>query len=318
MMLKRTGLVHIPAEVVKQIIERTEGVPLFIEEYSNLITESGALREVNGRVQLAEGFDLQAIPATLQDLLVSRLDRLQSVHDVAQMGATIGRRFTYELLRAVSPLDEATLQAELEKLIGAEIIFQEGSPPRATYTFKHALIQDAAYGSLLKKKRTEFHQRIGDVLEQQFPETATQEPALLAHHFTEAGLSDKAIQYWLKAGQKSQAGNAVREALQQFSRGLELVLALPPSPERDGLELQYQMPLGAMLVQTKGYAADESGAAFARAREICEQLGQQQMLAFVLAGIWAWHLVRAEHSNALRLATDLKEPDTNGFHVRFV
>lgn len=307
MMLKRTGLAHIPAEVVKQIIERTEGVPLFIEEYSNLITESGALREINGRVQLAEGFDLQAIPATLQDLLVSRLDRLQSVHDVAQMGATIGRRFTYELLRAVSALDEATLQAELEKLIGAEIIFAEGSPPQATYTFKHALIQDAAYGSLLKKKRTEFHQRIGEVLEQQFPETVALEPALLAHHFTEAGISDKAIQYWLKAGQKSQAGFAVREALQQFSRGLELVLALPPSPERDGLEVQFQMPLGAMLVQTKGYAADEAGAAFARAREICEQMGQQQMLTFVLAGIWAWHLVRAEHADALRLATDLKE-----------
>jgi serine/threonine protein kinase/tetratricopeptide (TPR) repeat protein len=319
MMLKRTGLSHIPAEIVLQIIERTEGVPLFIEEYSNLITESGALREVSGRVQLAEGFGLQAIPATLQDLLVSRLDRLQSVHDVAQMGATIGRRFTYELLHAVSPLDEVALQAELEKLVGAEIIFQEGTPPRAIYTFKHALIQDAAYGALLKKKRTEFHQRIGDVLEQQFPDTATNEPALMAHHFEEAGLTDKAIQYWLKAGNRSAGRCAVPEAIQQFSHGLELVKSLPASPQRDELELQYQMPLGGVLVQAKGYGANEPGAVFARARAICEQLGRRQELGTVLAGMWGWTLVRAEYPEALRLAEsqvrlgdELNEPGLQG------
>ncbi len=319
MILKRTGLTRIPAEVITQIIERTEGVPLFIEEYSNLITESNALSEVGGRIKLKDGFDLQAIPATLQDLLISRLDRLKSVQDVAQLGATIGRRFPYELIHAVSQLDEHSLQSELDKLVGAEILFQDGTPPRAMYTFKHALIQDAAYGSLLKKNRTEFHQRIAMVLEQRFPETITTEPALLAHHFTEAGILDKAIDYWLKAGKKSQAANAVREALQQFSRGLELVLSLPPSPERDARELQYQMPLGAMLVQTKGYAAPEAGAAFARAREICEQLGQQKMLTFVLAGIWAWRLVRAEHADALQLATELQklgeQLDDNGVRV---
>ena len=199
-MIKRTGLAQIPAVVVARIVARTEGEPLFVEEYSTLILETGALREVDGRVELAEGFELQGIPATLRDLQVSRLDRLQSVHDVAQLGATIGRRFTYQVLRAVSELDEATLKQEMEKLVGAEILFEEGAAPQAIYTFKHALIQDAAYQSLLKKKRVEFHQRIGETLETKFPETAETEPTLLAQHFTEAGVTDKAIQYWQTAG----------------------------------------------------------------------------------------------------------------------
>ncbi|MFM9963036.1 MAG: protein kinase domain-containing protein [Planctomycetaceae bacterium] len=300
MMLKRTGLAHIPAEVVNQIIERTEGVPLFIEEYSNLITESGALREVNGRLQLAEGFNLQAIPATLQDLLVSRLDRLKSVHDVAQMGATVGRRFTYELIHAVSTLDEATLQAELEKLVGAEIIFQEGAPPRATYTFKHALIQDAAYGSLLKKKRTEFHHRIGEVLEQHFPATVATEPALLAHHFTEAGDTDKAIQYWLKAGQLSQEQSANREAIVQFQRGLALVMTLPESPQRDVLEMTFKLPYSAVLMGVQGYAAPEVEPLQNRCIQICRGLGEGAPLFPVLLATWVWLFVRGRFADCYK------------------
>ncbi len=300
MMLKRTGLAHIPAEVVNQIIDRTEGVPLFIEEYSNLITESGALRDVDGRLQLAEGFNLQAIPATLQDLLVSRLDRLQSVYDVAQMGATVGRRFTYELLRAVSTLDEATLQAELDKLVGAEIIFQEGTPPHAIYTFKHALIQDAAYGSLLKKKRTEFHHRIGEVLEAQFPETVANEPALLAHHFTEAGDTDKAIQYWLKAGQLSQEQSANREAIVQFERGLALVMTQPASPQRDVLEMTFKLPYSAVLMGVQGYAAPEVEPLQNRCIEICRGLGEGAPLFPVLLATWVWLFVRGRFADCYK------------------
>lgn len=300
MMLKRTGLAHIPAEVVGQIIERTEGVPLFIEEYTNLITESGALQNVDGQLQLAEGFNLQAIPATLQDLLVSRLDRLQSVHDVAQIGATIGRRFTYELLSGISALDEVTLQAELEKLVGAEIIFQEGLPPRATYTFKHALIQDAAYESLLKKKRTEFHLRIGEVLEEKFPETVATEPALLAHHFTEAGGTDKAIQYWLKAGQLSQEQSANREAIQQFQRGLALVMTLPVSPQRDVLEMTFKLPYSAVLMGVQGYAAPEVEPVQNRCIEICRSLGEGAPLFPVLLANWVWLFVRGRFADCYK------------------
>jgi serine/threonine protein kinase/tetratricopeptide (TPR) repeat protein len=291
MMLKRTGLAHIPAEVVNQIVERTEGVPLFIEEYSNLITESGALREVDGRVQLTEGFDLQAIPSTLQDLLVSRLDRLGSVHDVVQIGATIGRRFRYELLRAVCLLDEVTLRLELEKLVGAEIIFQEGAVPEALYTFKHALIQDAAYGSLLRRKRVEFHQRIGEVLERQFPETAENEPELLAQHFTEAEIADKAIQYWLKAGRRSQDQSANLEAIQQFERGLTLVMAQPPSAQRDVLEMTFKLPQSAVLMGAKGYSAPEVAPLHDRCIEICRQLGEGAPLFPVLIGKWGWNFI---------------------------
>jgi serine/threonine protein kinase/tetratricopeptide (TPR) repeat protein len=307
MMLKRTGLAHIPAAVVKQIIDRTEGVPLFIEEYSNLITESGALREDGGRVRLAEGFNLRTIPATLQDLLVSRLDRLESVHDVAQLGAAIGRRFTYELLRAVSTLDEGTLRAELEKLVGAEIIFQDGAPPHSTYTFKHALIQDAAYGSILKKKRADFHRLIGTAIEQHFPETAATEPALLAHHFTEAGATDTAIRYWLKAGQLSQEQSANVEAIEQFQRGLVLVTTLPASPERDALEMTFKLPYSAVLMAVQGYAAPEVEPVQNRCVEICRSLGEGAPLFQVLLANWVWLFVRGRFADCYKRCPEVIE-----------
>ena len=216
------------------------------------------------------------------------------------MGATVGRRFTYELLRAVSVLDGATLKAELEKLVGAEIIFQEGSPPRATYTFKHALIQDAAYGSLLKKKRTEFHHRIGEVIEQQVPETAAQEPALLAHHFTEAGDTDKAIQYWLKAGQLSQEQSANREAIVQFQRGLALVMTLPASPQRDVLEMTFKLPYSAVLMAVQGYAAPEVEPVQNRCIQICRELGEGAPLFPVLLATWVWLFVRGRFADCYK------------------
>lgn len=300
MMIKRTGLAQIPAVVVAQIVERTEGVPLFVEEYSTLILETGALREVDGRVELAEGFELQGIPATLQDLLVSRLDRLQSVHDVAQLGATIGRRFTYQVLRAVSELDEATLKQELEKLVGAEILFQEGAAPQAIYTFKHALIQDAAYQSLLRKKRVEFHQRIGETLETKFPETAETEPALLAQHFTEAGVTDKAIQYWQKAGARSQEQSANLEAVRQFERGIELVMTLPPSPQRDMLEMGFKLPYSAVLMGVQGYAAPQVEPVQNRCIQICRDLGEGAPLFPVLLANWVWLFVRGRFADCYR------------------
>ena len=245
---------------------------------------------------------LNVIPATLHDLLLARLDRMAADREVIQLAATIGREFSFELLAASCTLPEADLHRELDKLVKAEILFQKGKADDASYIFKHALLQDAAYRSMLTKKRQTCHQRIAEVLETRFAEVAASQPALLAQHFGEAGLIDKAIEYWLKAGQRSAVASAVPEAIQQFTRGLELVRSLPASPHRDELELQYQMPLGGTLVQAKGYGASEPGAVFARAREICEQLGRRQELGVVLAGMWGWTLVRAEYAEALRLA----------------
>ena len=172
---------------------KTDGVPLFVEELTKTVLESGLREEIEGAYELAGPLPPLAIPTTLQDSLMARLDRLATVKGVAQLGATIGGQFGYELLRAVSPLDEATLQHGLRQLVEAELVYQRGVPPQATYLFKHALIQDAAYQSLLKSTRQQYHQRIAQVLAERFPEIAETQPELLAHHYTEAGLGQKPI-----------------------------------------------------------------------------------------------------------------------------
>ncbi len=188
MTVRVTGGKALPPEVVEQIVTKTDGVPLFVEELTKMVLESGLLREGEDRYELTGPLPPLAIPATLHDSLMARLDRLATVKDVAQLGATIGRTFAYELLQAVSPLDAATLQHGLRQLVEAELVYQRGVPPQATYTFKHALIQDAAYQSLLRSTRQQYHQRLAQVLAEQFPETAETQPELLAHHYTEAGL----------------------------------------------------------------------------------------------------------------------------------
>jgi tetratricopeptide (TPR) repeat protein len=300
MMKRRSGRHDIPDTVVQQVAARTDGVPLFIEEFTALIIESGVL---DGS---ASGDLLRSlIPATLQDLLVTRLDRMASNPDVVQLAATIGREFSYPLLAAVCDLPESELQTELDKLVRAELLFRKGRVPKAQYMFKHALIQDSAYRLLLKKRRQQFHWKIATALESRFPDVKETQPGLLAHHFTEADQTELALGYWLKAGQRSQARSAVEEAIAAFQRGLQLVATLPDGAGRDVWELQFQMPFGAVQVQRRGYGAPEPGAAFSRARQLCEKLGQQQMLGFVLAGLWGWHLVRAEFEDCLKLANDM-------------
>src|SRR5262249_35418530 len=178
-----------PATVLQQITAKTDGVPLFIEEITKAILESGQLKETDGHYELAGSLQALVIPATLQDSLMARLDRLMTGKVIAQLGATIGRQFSYALLQAVAQLDEVVLQHELGRLVEAELLYHRGVPPQATYTFKHALIQDAAYASLLKSTRQHYHQRIAYVLEEQFPETTQAQPEFLAHHYTEAGLT---------------------------------------------------------------------------------------------------------------------------------
>ena len=201
--------------MVQQIVAKTDGVPLFVEELTKMVRGVGAAHEKRMASMSCTAVPLPplAIPSTLQDSLMARLDRLGPVKEIAQLGATLGGNSRYELLHAVSPLDEGSLQQGLRQLVEAELLYQRGLPPQATYLFKHALIQDTAYQSLLKSKRQQYHQQIAQVLEEQFPETEETQPELLAHHYTEAGLIAQAIPYWQQAGQRAIQRSANVEAI---------------------------------------------------------------------------------------------------------
>jgi predicted ATPase len=222
----------LPTQVLQQIIEKTDGVPLFVEEMTKAILESGYLKETDGHYELIASLSTFAIPTTLQDSLMARLDRLVTAKAVAQYAAVIGRQFSYELLHAMSQVDAGMLQHELGRLVEAEIVYQRGVPPQATYTFKHALIQDAAYKSLLKSTRQQYHQRIAQVLEAQFPETAKVQPELLAQHYTEAGLGEQAVRYWQWAGERCNTRSAYVEAVAHCTTGLAVLQTLPDTPVR--------------------------------------------------------------------------------------
>jgi len=275
----------LPAEVIQQVVSKTDGVPLFVEELTKMVLESGLLREGEDLYELTGPLLPLAIPTTLHDSLMARLDRLAPIKVVAQLGATIGRQFSYELFRAVSPLDETTLQQGLRQLVEAELLYQQDSPPQATYTFKHALIQDAAYQSLLRSTCQQFHQRIAQVLVEQFPETAETQPELLAHHYTEAGRTAQAIPYWQRAGQQARQRSANPEAVQHLTMGLALLAMLPETPERDQQELDLQIALGPALVAAKGRAAPEAEQVYARALELCRQVGETPQLFPTLRGL---------------------------------
>jgi len=295
----------LPAEVMAQVVAKTDGVPLFVEELTKMVLESGLLQEREGRYELTGPLPPLAIPATLHDSLMARLDRLAAVKGLAQLGATLGREFSYELLQAVSLWDEVTVRHGLHQLVEAEFLYQQGLPPQATYVFKHALIQDAAYQSLLRSSRQQQHQRIAQVLEVRFPEIVATQPELVAHHYTEAGLSAQALPYWQRAGQRALERSAHVEAIRHFIRGMELLQTLPDTDERLQQELNLQTGRGLVLMATRGYAAVEVGHAYARARELCQQLGETSQLFPVLWGLWAFYAVRAEHQTACELGEQL-------------
>ncbi len=279
-----TGGKALPAAVVQQVVAKTDGIPLFVEELVKMILESGLVREEADRYVLTGPLPPLAIPSTLHDSLMARLDRLSAARDLAQLGAVLGREFAYELLQAVSPLDETTLQQGLAQLVDAELVYQRGLPPQSRYIFKHALIQEAAYQSLLRSTRQRYHQRTAQVLEAQFPETVETQPELVAHHYTEAGLAEQAIPYWQRAGQRASERSAYVEAIGHLTKGLEVLQALPDTPERAQQELDLQIALGQAFIATKGQAAPEVGHVFNRARELCQQVGEPPQLFRVLNG----------------------------------
>jgi predicted ATPase len=295
----------LPPQVLAQIVEKTDGVPLFVEEMTKAILESGQLTAVDGHYELSGSLSTFAIPATLQDSLMARLDRLVTAKGIAQMGATIGRQFAYDLLQAVSQLDASTLQRELGRLFEAEIVYQRGVPPQAYYFFKHALIQDAAYESLLKSTRQHYHQRIAQVLEAQFPETTVTQPELLAHHYTEANQTEKGVQYWHHAGQRASERSAHVEAISHLTTGLALLQTLPQTPERTRREVDMLIVLGASLRATKGSAAPEVGETYTRARQLCQHLEAPHQLFPILRGLWNYYHTHAEYQMAHDLGEQL-------------
>ena len=303
----------LPLDVLAHILAKTEGVPLFVEELTKAVLESGMLQEANERYELTHPVHSFPIPSTLQDSLMARLDRQAPAKEVAQIGAVIGREFSYDLLAAVADLDMVKLAAGLDELVRAELVFRHGAPPQVSYAFKHALVQDAAYASLLKSKRQQLHRRIAEVLEKRFPETAEAEPEALARHLSEAGESERAIDYWQRAGQRAAERSANLEAIAHLRKGLDLLGTLPDTPERERCELALQASIGMPLIATKGYAAAETGAAYDRARELCDRLGDAARLLPILYGQWAHHVTRADRRTAQSLAeTFLRKAEGQG------
>jgi tetratricopeptide (TPR) repeat protein len=300
-----TGGKRLPKEVMDEILVRTDGVPLFIEELTKTLLESGLLQERDGQYVLERPLPSLAIPTTLHASLMARLDRLAPVREVAQIGAVAGREFHYELLNAVAGLPRERLEEALDQLVRSELIFRRGESSHAVYTFKHTLVRDAAYVSLLKSRREHLHAAIANALEQQFPEILQTQPETLAHHLTEAGLIEEAIEYWLQAGKNAALRSANLEAIAHLRRGIEGTGGLPADEDRDRSELDLQLLLGPCLIATQGPAASEAVATFARARELCERLGEPPEYLQVMFWLATVSVVRGELPQALEAVATL-------------
>ena len=293
---------RLPDALLQQVVDQTDGVPLFVEECIKSILETGLLRDNGDHYALTAPLPALTIPTTLHDSLMARLDRLDNAKSVAQLGATIGRQVPYALLRAVWQQDEAILQRELDRLVKAELVYQRGLRPQAIYVFKHALIQGAAYESLLKRTQQHYHQRIAQVLDEQFPETAALQPELLAHHYTEAGLPEQAVPYWQQAGEHAVERSANAEAVSHFTKGLEVLKSLPVSHARDRQELDLQLALGPSLRMIKGHTAPEVENAYIRAHGLCQLMGDNLQQFLALISLWRFYLNRGNILKACELA----------------
>ncbi len=307
MITRVTGGKALPKEIADQITDRTDGVPLFIEELTKAVVESGVLVDGGDRYLAAGPVAPLAIPTSLNASLLARLDRLAPTREVAQIAAALGRQFSHQLISAIAAMPQQQVDAGLAQLVQAELIFRRGTPPDAEYTFKHALVQDAAYGTLLRSRRQQLHARIVTTLEDQFPEIVSAQPALLARHCAEAGLAEKAVIYWFKAGQQAKGRSAMAEAVVQLQKGLDVLASLPDGAWRRQHELDLQTALGPALIATKGYSAPDVGETIARASALAEELDRPDLVVPLIWGQWQLHLVRAEHKLALSLAEQIEE-----------
>ncbi len=293
---------QLPDEMMTQIVDRTDGIPLFVEELTKMVLESGLLVEDTGRYRLGSPLPPLAIPATLQDSLMARLDRLAPVKEVAQIGAAIGRDFSYALLRCVAGRDDRALNAALAQLEEAELLLRRGTPPEASYTFKHALVQEAAYESLLKSRRQLLHCHIGDVLRDQFPVIAENEPEVVAYHFTEAGLSEVALDWWRKAGEQALRRSAYSEAIAHLGKAVAMANKLPDGTMELVNRLHLQIEYGRALRGSLGHSAPETVAAWTRAREFAADIHDPVELAPIHSGLFNASLTHGEIAPMRELA----------------
>jgi len=290
----------LPDDLLEQIIAKTDGVPLFVEELTKSILESGELTEASDRYEYAGASHSVTIPTTLRDSLMARLDRFTPVKEIAQIGAAIGREFSYELIAAVAPIAQTQLDEALAQLIDSGLAFRRGAPPEATYTFKHALVQDAAYDSLLKSKRQELHGKIASVIEERFPTTKSTEPEVLAHHLTAAGDTEAAIPLWQKAGEFALAHMALTEAISHLNHGLELVDTLPKSAERDASELAVRIPLGTAWMALGGWFHPKVQEYLEPAWQLASVLERSEVMAPILWGLSMHAVTQGRSKESLR------------------
>ena len=294
----------LPKEVLEQIVAKTDGVPLFVEELTKTVLESGLLKETATSYELNGPLPPLAIPSTLHDSLMARLDRLAPVKEIAQIGAAIGREFSYEMICALSSKTERELRDALDALVKSDLLSRRGRPPEATYVFKHALIQEAAHQSLLRSTRQRVHRQIAEVIIEQFPAEADAQPEVVAHHYTEAGLGEPAVQYWERAGRRGVARSAYAEALAHFNKALEVLNTLPETSARTQRELNLQVARGFSIPPLKGWGSSEGKQAFSRALALSQDALDSSLRFGAQWGLWSVYTVSAEHGTARQFAAE--------------
>jgi len=299
-----SGGATLPTDLVSQIVDKTDGVPLFLEELTKTVLESGMVVQRDGRYVFDRGVDRMAVPATLRDSLMARLDRLIPVKEIAQIGAVVGREFPWTLVAAVSSMSEAELIDALDSLVASGLVFQRSAPPEASYTFKHALVQDAAYDSLLKSKRQELHAAIAEAMRTRMPEMLADEPEVLAQHYTLAGMEAAAVPLWRRAGERALGSMALPEAIAHLETGLRLNQALPPDPERDREELQLRARLGTAWMAFRGWPAQQVHDQLSQALGLARRLRWTDVLVPISQGLWAHVLVRGRLAESLAIARE--------------
>ena len=302
-----TGGKQLPSQIVDQILEKTDGIPLFVEELTRTVLDAGFLVEKEDAYILEGPLPPFAIPSSLQDSLMAKLDRLSPLKEVAQIGASIGREFTFELLACVSPQTDRDLQKSLQELTLNEIILARGTPPDATYTFKHALVQDAAYSSLLKSRRQQLHAKIANALTEEFAAQVELQPELAALHFSAAGLVAEAVPHWLSAGLIAISKSANEEAINHFTNGLDCLSATSESAARDEQELLLRAMLGVAQFTARGYASPELGENYENALSLAGRIGDTPYKSPALFGVWAYHLMRVNHAKATEVYSEAIE-----------
>jgi class 3 adenylate cyclase/predicted ATPase len=298
-----TGGKALPKELMDEILARTDGVPLFIEELTKTVLEAGVLREDEESYEL-DGAYLHTIPRTLHGSLLARLDRLGPGREVAQIGAVIGREFSYELLRAVAVMPDSMLRAAVDRLLASQLMYRRGTAALTTYVFKHALVRDVAEEMLLRSRRRELHDTIARVLEEDFPEIVEGQPELIARHYREADNVTKAVRYLSIAGDRALSRSALKEAHEQITQALQLISGLPEDDCRRRDELRLQIALARTLLEQKGYADQEVGEAYTKARDLSKRMGDAGMYLAVLYGLWAHHYIRGKPVAMLEQANE--------------